>query len=75
MEDFKYRTEDIKSEEILALYVPTAKDAEIVLQLKSSNPVVLEGSRGTGKSLLMRVAEAEFLKNFGTERILLINDN
>jgi len=56
MSEFIIRTEDIKSEEILGLYVETARDKRIVELLKSPNPVVLEGSRGTGKSFLLRVS-------------------
>jgi hypothetical protein len=38
--------------------------------LKSITPVVLVGSRGVGKSLLLRVAEHELAKNFENKRIL-----
>jgi hypothetical protein len=70
MSEFIFRTEDIKPEEILGLYVETAKDKRVVDLLKSSNPVILEGSRGTGKSFLLRIAEAQLLDAFQTERVL-----
>lgn len=64
------RTEDIKPEHILELYVETSQDKKTVDLLKSPNPVVLEGSRGTGKSFLLRVAEAQFAQTFDRERVL-----
>lgn len=70
MSDFIFRTEDIKTEEILGLYVETAKDKRIVDLLRSSNPVVLEGSRGSGKSFLLRVTEAKHFSAFQSERVL-----
>lgn len=72
MSDFIFRTEDIKPEEILGLYVETNKDKRIVNHLKSGNPTILEGSRGTGKSFLLRVAEAQLAKSFDSDRILPI---
>lgn len=62
MADFFYRTEDIKPEEVGQYFVETKRDREIVNLLKARNPVVLAGSRGVGKSFLLRVAELE-LKN------------
>jgi hypothetical protein len=70
MSEFIFRTEDIKPEEILGLYVETAKDKRVVDLLKSANPVILEGSRGTGKSFLLRVAEAQLFTSFQTEQVL-----
>jgi hypothetical protein len=70
MANFIIRTEDIKPEEILGLYVATSKDIKTVDLLKSANPVVLEGSRGTGKSFLLRVAEAELFRDLRQQRVL-----
>ena len=70
MSEFIFRTEDIRTEQILGLYVETAKDKRIVDLLKSANPVILEGSRGTGKSFLLGVAEAQLLASFQTDRVL-----
>lgn len=67
--EFIYRTEDIDTDEILDLFVETTDDRKIINALKSRNPVILVGSRGVGKSFLCRVAEAELLKEFETERI------
>ncbi len=70
--DFIIRTEDLRPEEVLKLFVSTARDAEIVTALKSPMPIVIEGSRGTGKSLLMRVCEQEQLKEFNSKRVLQV---
>jgi hypothetical protein len=66
------RTEDIKPEYILDFYVDTSQDKKIVELLKSSTPTILEGSRGTGKSFLLRVAEAHLTQEFEKQRILPI---
>ena len=64
------RTEDIKPEYILELYVETPQDRDIVKSLESPTPIILEGSRGTGKSFLLRVAEAQMLQSFDHDHIL-----
>jgi hypothetical protein len=69
MSEFFFRTEDIKDEEILRYFVETAEDRKIVDALKSRNPTIVIGSRGAGKSFLLRVAEAELLATFGTQRV------
>lgn len=70
MSEFSYRTEDIRPEDILKLFVPTSEERISVDQLKSPNPVILEGSRGTGKSFLMKVAEQELLESFEKNRVI-----
>ncbi|MDP8225540.1 MAG: hypothetical protein P9L99_19420 [Candidatus Lernaella stagnicola] len=70
MTDFRIRTEDIRTEDILGLYVETERDREIVESLKGLTPIIIEGSRGTGKSFLLRVAEAQMLRDLETERAL-----
>lgn len=59
MPEFYLRTESIKSDDILALSVINDYDKEIISALSSPEPCLLEGSRGTGKSFLMRVAELQ----------------
>lgn len=59
MSEFYLRTESIKQSDILSLSVVNAADRGILDILKSNEPCLLEGSRGTGKSFLMRVAELE----------------
>ena len=68
MSEFFFRTEDIPPDEILQYFVETKRDREIVNALKARIPVVLAGSRGVGKSFLLRVAEAELLNAFSTEK-------
>lgn len=65
-----YRTEDLKLDEVLSYYVETGSDRHIVDRLKSRAPVVLKGSRGVGKSFLLRVAEAELKRDFSSTRNL-----
>lgn len=65
-----YRTEDLRLDEVLGFYVETANDRTIVDRLKSRSPVVLKGSRGVGKSFLLRVAEAEMKDEFERNRVL-----
>lgn len=59
MSEFFLRTESIRPEEIKKLSVTNASDRNIINALKSSEPCLLEGARGTGKSFLMRIAEQE----------------
>ncbi|MGW2669301.1 hypothetical protein ACWC5F_14655 [Streptomyces sp. NPDC001272] len=65
-----YRTEDIPAEEILDYLVETETDRGLINSLKGRSPVVLKGSRGVGKSFLMRAAEAELRRDFTDQRIL-----
>ncbi len=59
MSNFYLRTESIKPEEILNLCVKSPQDEQILKALCSPEPCILEGSRGTGKSFLMRMAQWE----------------
>lgn len=68
--DLFYRTEDLQLDEVLKYFVETAGDRGVVNHLKSRSPILLRGSRGVGKSFLMRVAEAELQRDFDTDRIL-----
>jgi hypothetical protein len=70
MTEFFYRTEDIKPEEVIEYFAETTRDREIINTLKARNPVVLAGSRGVGKSFLLRVAESELSASFETQRVL-----
>lgn len=65
-----FRTEDITTEEILDYFVETDDERAIVNALKGRSPVILRGSRGVGKSFLLRVAEAELLRDFEVNRVL-----
>lgn len=70
MTELLIRTEDIEDDEILDFYVETDRDREIVEKLKSRTPIILVGSRGVGKSFLMKVAQQQLTNNFVGERIL-----
>jgi hypothetical protein len=70
MNDYFIRTEDIKPEEVLGYFVETEKDRRILEHLKSAHPVVLVGSRGVGKSFLLRVAQQELLSTLESEGIV-----
>ncbi|MEV3831045.1 hypothetical protein RI534_17605, partial [Aeromonas allosaccharophila] len=59
MSGFYLRTESIKQSDILGLSVVNSSDRIILDALKSNEPCLIEGSRGTGKSFLMRLAELE----------------
>jgi hypothetical protein len=72
MTDLISRTEDIKPELIPSLYVETTRDKVIVEALKSPTAIILEGSRGTGKSFLLRVAEAQLSEAFQNDKVLPI---
>ena len=72
-QDFIIRTEDVRPDAILDLFVPIQRDRDLVEKLKSTSPLIIEGSRGTGKSLLLRVAEQELLKAFEVDRVLPVN--
>jgi hypothetical protein len=71
-QEFIIRTEDVKVEDVLDLFVPIQRDRELIDRLKSTSPIVVEGSRGTGKSLLLRVCEQEQMREFHASRILPI---
>lgn len=68
--DFIIRTEDLRPDAALALYVPTPRDEALISLLASQTPLVLEGSRGTGKSLLLRVCEQRQLQTFAETKVL-----
>ena len=52
MSSFFLRTESIKPNDIVDLCVLNSNDQDIIDALISSEPVLLEGSRGTGKTFL-----------------------
>ncbi len=70
MTELLFRTEDIPNEDILQLFVETNQDRDVIEKLKSVSPIIIVGSRGVGKSFLMKVAEEELNKNFAVDRIL-----
>jgi hypothetical protein len=69
MADFFFRTEDIRPDEVGLYFVESRKDREIINALKNRNPTILVGSRGVGKSFLLRVAQLELINQFEKERV------
>lgn len=69
IDGFFIRTEDISSDKLLSLFVETQRDRQVVDSLKSSTPTVLVGSRGVGKSFLLRVAATELKKTLDVNRV------
>ncbi|SFU26021.1 ORC-CDC6 family AAA ATPase [Paraburkholderia aspalathi] len=67
---FIIRTEDLRPEEVLGLFVPTERDLQLTAGLKSPSPLILEGSRGTGKSFLLRVCEQQQLAEYATMKVV-----
>jgi hypothetical protein len=67
--DFFYRTEDIKPDEVGSYFAETSQDRLAINAIKSRNPAVIVGSRGVGKSFLLRVAQNEMLESFQSDRI------
>ena len=70
MEEILIRTEDIQLKDILDLFVETEDYRTIVNSLKGKMPCILVGSRGVGKSFLLKVTQAELKKEFDIKRIL-----
>ncbi|WP_207633106.1 ORC-CDC6 family AAA ATPase [Devosia aurantiaca] len=67
MSDFFFRTEDLKPDEVLEYFVETQQDRQIITALKNRNPTIVVGSRGVGKSFLLRVAQQEMLDELDEE--------
>lgn len=55
MNNFVIRTEELEDSQLKELYVETENDNDILNRLKSQSPVLLVGSRGMGKSFLLRL--------------------
>lgn len=70
MIDLLYRTEDIPTEDIMDYFVETYQDREVIQMVKATSPVVLIGSRGVGKSFLLRVSEVEMKNEFENKKVL-----
>lgn len=65
-----FRTEDLRLDEVSKYFVETSGDRKIIDALKGRSAVLLRGSRGVGKSFLLRVAEGEMKQSFASEGIL-----
>lgn len=69
-EEFIFRTEDIKLNKLKDIFVETENDRENIEFLKRKSPGILIGSRGTGKTMLLRVAEKELDLEYENKKIL-----
>jgi SpoVK/Ycf46/Vps4 family AAA+-type ATPase len=69
---FIYRTEDIKDEELGDIYVESELDKQNVKGLMSQEPVLLVGSRGTGKTMLLRITEKKLDDSFKENKVLAV---
>lgn len=65
-----FRTEDIALGDIQDLFVETAADRRLVDACKTKASIVLQGSRGVGKSFILRVAQAEMDDDFPRKGVL-----
>jgi len=72
MSDFFFRTEDLRPEEVLKYFVETAQDRNTINAIKNRNPTIVVGSRGVGKSFLLRVAQQELMDSFSSDRVFPI---
>lgn len=70
MDELIFRTEELSKEQIKSYYVASESDKKIVEYMKSKTPVILVGSRGIGKTFLMKIAEQELLDTFDEQKIL-----
>lgn len=69
MSEFFFRTEDIKPDEVGDYFAETAQDRAAINAIKGRNPTIIVGSRGVGKSFLLRVAQGEMLASFEQDRV------
>lgn len=67
---FSYRTEELRPEAVAELFVETSADRRAINEIKGQSPVIIEGSRGTGKSFLLRISETELNNSFNQDRVL-----
>jgi len=69
------RCEDLNYQQIRDLSVLGDHEKNIVSKLKQSGAHLLMGSRGVGKSMLLRTAEIEMDDEFGTQKALAVYVN
>lgn len=65
-----FRAEDFAPREIARFFVETAADRAIIEQLKGRSSIVLQGSRGVGKSFLLKMAQYELDASFDSDSVL-----
>jgi predicted AAA+ superfamily ATPase len=69
------RTEDLQYDQIPKLSVLGNFEKKTVYKLKQSGAHLLQGSRGVGKSTLMRTAECEMDSDFSSSRKMAVYVN
>lgn len=69
------RTEDLTSEEIIEFGCVGDNEANILKLLCGPGCHLLEGSRGVGKSMLLRLAEISLDENFSKEKVVGVYAN
>lgn len=70
--EFIFRTEDIKLNKLEEIFVETENDRENIDFLKRKSPGVLVGSRGTGKTMLLRITEKELDHEYVDNKVLAV---
>lgn len=71
-EELIIRADDIDDDKLLELYVESEEDTNIIKSLINKSPILLIGSRGSGKTMLLRVAEQIIENTFEHDRVLPI---
>lgn len=78
-EDFNFlqvtRSEDLNSEEIKKLSVLGDDEKEIITKLSQNGAHLLQGARGVGKTMLLKMAEIDMDKKFMKNKILSVYVN
>lgn len=69
------RTEDLEDSQVFKLVVLGNSEKDIVNKLSYSGAHLLQGARGIGKSMLMKIAEVELDKSFNQNRVLAVYVN
>lgn len=66
------RSDDISVEDISSIYVDTVLDREYIEFLKEPTPGLIIGSRGTGKTMLMKMAMKEIDERFQEDKNIAV---
>lgn len=72
MDDLIIRSEELDANQIREFYVEADGDRRNIEYLKSKTPIILVGSRGIGKTFLMRKAEQELMDEYSEKQVLPI---
>ena len=70
MQDLRYRTEDFKASELESFFVSSSNDEEVIRRLCGRETILLVGSRGVGKSFLLRLSEHRIETEFNAQLVL-----